>query len=184
MRITISGAQSTGKTTLAHDLASQLPNSRVEPEPFRVLRASLGLVSGVDSMTPEQELALIEHNQRRLGAVRAGELALFDRCALDALAHAIVAHEQGNPAFSAEWLERLRQATDETMQAVDRIILVPVTSTTPLHADGVRSTDVGYRDFVDQAMHRITAEDPRLLIVTGDRSARVEQILDQLPGYR
>ena len=185
MRITISGAQSTGKTTLANDLAEAIPNARVEPEPFRVLRERLGLVSGLDSMTPEQEFELILHNQRRLGALRAGETVVFDRCALDALAHAMVAHVQGNPAFTSEWMARLAEETKKAMHPVDVIIFVPCEEGMLIEADGVRSTDLAYRDSVNEAMQELIAQqkEAHVLVVQGDRRSRVDQVISALPGY-
>ena len=180
MRITISGTQSTGKTTLAQDLAEAVPNARVEPEPFRVLRERLGLVSGLESMTPEQELELILHNQRRLRALRAGETVFYDRCALDALAHALVAHEAGNPAFTTEWIERLRTETENAMRAVDLVVVVPLEEGMALEADGVRSTDAAYREAVDEAVERLASAAKCTLRVEGDRSERVHQVLSTL----
>jgi predicted kinase len=154
MRIAISGTQSTGKTTLAGDLAGVLPNTRVEPEPFRVLQNRLGLVSGADSMTPEQELALIRHAGSRLSALRAGETVVFDRCALDALAHAVVAAESGNPAFT-----------------------VPLEDDLALIDDGVRSTDGAYQAAVDRTIRSLAGDLPNVLEVRGSRTERVRRIL-------
>ena len=150
MRLAIVGAQSTGKSTLAADLAEVIPSSRVEPEPFRVLRRQLNLVSGADTMTPEQELALIEHNQRRLTAVRGSEQVIYDRCALDALAHASVARDMQNPAFTEAWMARLEAETMKALAVIDVLVLVRVGSDLPLMHDGVRSTDHSYRKKIDQ----------------------------------
>ena len=177
MRIAISGAQSTGKTTLAKDLAEMIPNARVEPEPFRVLRDRLGLVSGHDSMTPEQELALIEHSGRRMQALRGGETVVYDRCALDALAHALVAEERGNPAFTSEWIETLREATRIATGALTLLVVVPVSRNVPLLDDGVRSTDADYQGAVDRVIRRLGSDFPRVLEVDGDRQDRVDRIL-------
>jgi nicotinamide riboside kinase len=180
MRITISGTQSTGKTTLANDLAEVVPNARVEPEPFRVLQKRLGLVSGLESMTPGQELELILHNQRRLQALRAGETVFYDRCALDALAHALVARDGGNGAFSTEWIERLRTETNIAMQSVDLVIVVSLEEGMSLEADGVRSTDAAYRVAVDEVIERLASTEKNTLFVQGDRTERVRRVLHSL----
>jgi len=185
MRISISGAQSTGKTTLANDLAEAVCNARVEPEPFRVLREKLGLVSGLQSMSPESELELIRHNKRRLGALRAGETVFYDRCALDALAHAVVAHEGGNQAFTSDWMEELRNETEDTMKMLDLVVVVPLGNEMPLESDGVRSTDEAYRQAVDEAIQRLGATTGNTLLVSGTREDRVRQVLQALePGDR
>lgn len=180
MRIAISGTQSTGKTTLAEDLASAIPNARVEPEPFRVLRDRLGLVSGADSMTPEQELALIRHSAGRLQARRGGETIVYDRCALDALAHALVASEAGNPAFTPEWLDRLRREALPALEPLDLLVVVPLEADLDLIDDGVRSTDAGYRGAVDRMIRDLARSHPGRLEVSGSRTERIERILEAI----
>jgi nicotinamide riboside kinase len=177
MRIAISGTQSTGKTTLAGDLAGVLPNTRVEPEPFRVLQNRLGLVSGADSMTPEQELALIRHAGSRLSALRAGETVVFDRCALDALAHAVVAAESGNPAFTEAWLARLRSEAIPALNPLDLLVIVPLEDDLALIDDGVRSTDGAYQAAVDRTIRSLAGDLPNVLEVRGSRTERVRRIL-------
>ena len=180
MRIAISGPQSTGKPTLAGELAGSIPNARMEPEPFRVLKDRLGLVSGADSMTPEQELALIEHSQDRMNALRAGETVIFDRCALDALAHARVAAETGNPAFTADWINRLNSAAMSALRPLDLIVVVPLSEDLPLVEDGVRSTNPGYRKAVDEMIRRLAGGFPNVLEVGGDTGERVKDILGRV----
>lgn len=177
MRIAISGTQSTGKTTLAGDLAEAIPNARVEPEPFRVLRERLGLVSGAQTMTPEQELELILHCQRRLQALRAGETVIYDRCALDALAHAIVGAQRGNAAFTTDWLARLEEEAEKALRPLTLLVVVPLEEELPLEDDGVRSLDEAYRREVDAVIRRLGAKRPRVIEVTGSRAARVREVL-------
>ena len=184
MRIAISGAQSTGKTTLAHALVEVLEHSRVEPEPFRVLRAQLKLVSGAHTMGPAEELALIEHNQRRLGALRAAETVVFDRCALDALAHARVARASGNPEFTEEWLEQLTARTRQVLGVIDLLVVVRTTPEVPLAEDGVRSTDEAYRELVDREIANIAREHRNAHEVGGSTPERVERIRELVEELR
>ena len=176
MRIAISGAQSTGKTTLAHALVEVLHHSRVEPEPFRVLQTQLKLVSGAQTMTPEQELALIQHNQRRLSALRAAETVVFDRCALDALAHARVARDSGNRAFTDTWLIQLAEETQRALAVVDLLLVVRIEADVPLAADGVRSTDESYRRLVDAEIARLAESHSQVSEIGGTTPERVEQV--------
>ena len=184
MRIAISGAQSTGKTTLAHALVEVLEHSRVEPEPFRVLRKQLELVSGAHTMGPEEELALIDHNQRRLGALRAAETVVFDRCALDALAHARVARASGNPEFTDEWLEQLTARTRQALGVVDLLVVVRVTPEIPLAEDGVRSTDETSREQVDREIAIIAREHHNAHEVRGSTPERIERIRQLVDSMR
>jgi len=180
MRLAIVGAQSTGKSTLATDLAEKLPYARVEPEPFRVLRERLELISGAETMTPEQELALIKHNQKRLAAVRGQEHVIYDRCALDALAHAHVARDQGNTAFTDEWLQRLEHETRKALDVLDVLVLVRIGADLPLMDDGVRSTDESYRRKVDERISSLAFEHPRVMEAKGTRTDRVDALLGGL----
>ena len=180
MRLVIVGAQSTGKSTLAADLVERLPSARLEPEPFRVLRSTLGLVSGADTMTPEHELALIEYNQRRLGAVRGQENVVYDRCALDALAHARVARTLGNEAFTSDWIKRLETETDKALAVVDVVVLVRIGTDLPLMDDGVRSTDESYRRRVDEEITTLAMKYAGFIEAKGDRQERVHNLAREL----
>ena len=180
MRLVLVGAQSTGKSTLAADLAARVPSSRVEPEPFRVLRSQLKLISGADTMTPEQELALIEHNQKRLAAVRGQENVIYDRCALDALAHACVARDLGNASFTPEWIKRLETETNKALAVVDVVVLIRIGSDLPLMDDGVRSTDEAYRRQVDEKITSLARKHPGFMEVKGTRQERVQTLMEGL----
>ncbi|MAJ47936.1 MAG: hypothetical protein CBC35_11820 [Planctomycetes bacterium TMED75] len=184
MRIAISGAQSTGKTTLAHALTEVLDHSRVEPEPFRVLKDRLNLVSGAHTMTPQHELALIKHNQGRLTAFRAGETVLFDRCALDALAHAEVARAAGNSEFTESWLDRLRIETNLALSKIELLLVVRIDPEVPLAEDGVRSTDVEYRILVDQKIAELAEGHPTAQEITGSRSERIDHVCALVEAMR
>ncbi|MAB28748.1 MAG: hypothetical protein CMJ53_05655 [Planctomycetaceae bacterium] len=180
MRLVLVGAQSTGKSTLAADLAERLPSSRVEPEPFRVLRSQLNLISGADTMKPEHELALIEHNQRRLAAVRGQENVIYDRCALDALAHAYVARDLANEAFTTEWIERLESETRKALAVIDVVVLVRISADLPLMDDGVRSTDEPYRKRVDEKITSLARKHPGFMEAKGTRQERVQALIEGL----
>ena len=117
--------------------------------------------------------------------MRAGETVFYDRCALDALAHAVVAHEGGNQAFTSDWMEELRNETEDTMKMLDLVVVVPLGNELPLESDGVRSTDEAYRQAVDEAIQRLGATTGNTLLVSGTREDRVRQVLQALePGDR
>ena len=131
-------------------------------------------------MTPEQELALIQHSQDRMNALRAGETAVFDRCALDALAHARVAAEAGNPAFTPDWIDRLNSAAMTALRPLTLLVVVPLSEDLPLVEDGVRSTNPEYRKAVDEMIRRLAGGLPEVLEVRGGTDERVGQILGRV----
>ena len=133
-------------------------------------------------MTPEHELALIEYNQRRLRAVRGQENVIYDRCALDALAHARVARTLGNRAFTDDWISRLETETDKALALVDVVVLVRVGADLPLMDDGVRSTDERYRDQVDQEITRLAMKHSGFTEAKGNRQERVRNLTRELSG--
>ncbi len=134
-------------------------------------------------MTPEQELALIQHASSRLNALRAGETVVFDRCALDALAHAVVAAESGNPAFTTSWIDRLRSEAMPALGSLDLLVVVPLEDDLTLIDDGVRSTDAAYRAAVDRTIRSLAAEFPNVLEVRGSRNERVRRILLEIDPH-
>ena len=199
MLIAVSGAQSVGKSTLVADLAAAFlarqdeqnytGACRVEGEPFRALKDSLGLVSGAQLMSPEDELALIEYHSQRLTACCESStreaVVVFDRCGVDALAHSIVAQAAGNAAFTSAWVARIEAACLDALTRIDLLVVVPVEDRVPLVSDGVRSTDRPYQLAVDAAIgewssSHCTAAGVELMRCTGARDERVAQVMNAI----
>lgn len=116
MRIAVSGAHRTGKTTLIEELGRALPACEVLDEPYRLL-AEEGYEFAETPSLEDFELQL----ERSLECIAgSGEDCLFDRCPADFLAY-LVTHRESDGFDAGRWLTRVRNA----MRRLDLIVFVP-----------------------------------------------------------
>ena len=112
--------------------------------------------------------------------MRGQENVVYDRCALDALAHARVARTLGNEAFTSDWIKRLETETDKALAVVDVVVLVRIGTDLPLMDDGIRSTDESYRRRVDEEIATLAMKHADFIEAKGDRQERVHNLVREL----
>ena len=106
MRIAVSGAHRTGKSTLIADLTERLPGYRAVDEPYRLMQDE-----GHDFADPPSLDDFVDQLRRSIQVPdedRAPDL-LFDRCPVDLLAYALT-HEDGEAFDVDEWLPGVSRA--------------------------------------------------------------------------
>lgn len=117
MRIAISGAHRTGKTTLVEELARALPAYSAVDEPYYLLEEEGHEFSEMPSLE-DFELQL----ERSIQCIVESEKdAIFDRCPADILAY-LLTHDDADGFDIEPWLSRVRPAA----QRLDLIVFVPV----------------------------------------------------------
>jgi len=175
LRIAISGAHRTGKTTLIEELAGSLPGFTAVDEPYHQLveeGQAFPQMPGVEDF----ELQL----QRSIESVLESEAAcLFDRCPADLLAY-LIAHD--SDGFDVDrWLPRAREA----MERLDLIVFVPIED-----PDRIPTSASDYsrlRRRVDEELQEILlgdrwAFDVPTIEVAGHPEERTRQVLAHLEG--
>ncbi|PYQ57721.1 MAG: hypothetical protein DMF53_21920 [Acidobacteria bacterium] len=174
MRIAVSGAHRTGKTTLIEELSRALPNYVVVDEPYYLLAEEGHEFAEMPSLD-DFELQL----ERSIQCVEdSGEDQLFDRCPADMLAY-LIAHRDSNGLDVGVWLPRLESA----MRRLDLIVFVPIE-----HPDHVVVSDPEDRELrrcVDEELRDIVVEDRwsfglESIEVTGTLRERARQVLTQV----
>ena len=117
MRIAVSGAHRTGKTTLVDELARALPTYAAVDEPYYLLEEEGHEFAEMPSLE-DFELQL----ERSIECIVESEKdAIFDRCPADILAY-LFTHDDADGFDVEPWLSRVRRA----MQQLDLIVFVPV----------------------------------------------------------
>jgi len=144
MRIAVSGAHFTGKTTLIHALMQHLPGYRFVEEPYRSLEQE-GFEFSHPPSLEDYELQLEVSIQSLL---KSGSNTLFDRCPLDFLAYA---QASSNEVDAEMWVEKLRKP----LQKLDLILFVPVESRIQVPA----SENLKLRKKVDEKLQELLLED-------------------------
>lgn len=117
MRIAVSGAHLTGKTTLARELASRLKGYSLLEEPYYELLEQgheFSELPGIEDF----EMQLDESINQILNS---GENTIFDRCPLDFLSY-IQEHKDSRFFEINDWKEKI----DDAMAQLDLVVFVPV----------------------------------------------------------
>jgi predicted ATPase len=117
MRIAVSGAHRTGKTTLIEELGRHLPVYVSVDEPYYLLEEEGHEFAEMPSVEDfelqlEYSIECMAHSE---------DHQLFDRCPADLLAY-LIAHRDSDAFDLESWLPRARSA----MQRLDLVVLVPI----------------------------------------------------------
>jgi len=171
MRIAISGAHRTGKTTLIEDLLRFLPRHTPVAEPYYLLEEEGHQIAEMPSL--EDFEAQLERSIESVAENR--ENRIFDRCPADILAY-LITHREAQGFDLDLWLPRVRRA----MERLDLIVFVPIEH--PDRVPALESDRAGMRRRVHQELRDIVLEDRwgfgvEALEVFGKEEERVRQVL-------
>ena len=174
MRIAVSGAHFTGKTTLVEGLSKALPKHSVVEEPYRLLEEEGYEFAEMPSIE-DFELQL----ERSIGCLEEGGAnVIFDRCPADFLGY-LLTHDDAESFDLEKWLSRVQAA----VETLDLIVFVPVEERDRIPLPS--SEDAGLRMQVDERLEEILLDDEfdfdvDVLEVRGAPHERVQQVLAYL----
>lgn len=171
MRIAVSGAHRTGKTTLVEELSRSLPAYAVVEEPYYLLEEE-GHEFAEMPCLEDFELQLERSLECLLDG---GKDQLFDRCPADILAY-LVTHRDGDGFDIDRWLARARNA----MQRLDLIVFVPIENPDRISVSEPEEEELRWR--VDEVLREAVLDDPwefgvEAVEVTGTPRDRARQVL-------
>lgn len=174
MRIAVSGAHRTGKTTLIEELSRALPAYEVVEEPYHALEEEGHEFAAMPSLE-DFELQLERSIESLLDS---GRDRLFDRCPADILAY-LITHRDVDGFDVDLWLPRVRSA----MRRLDLIVFVPIES--PDRVVVTEPEERRLRRRVDEELQDIVLEDRwdlgvEAIEVAGATLDRVRQVLVQI----
>jgi predicted ATPase len=175
MRIAVSGAHRTGKSTLIAELSRALPGYEVLDEPYHLFEEEGHEFAETPSLE-DFELQL----ERSIECIAGSEEdCLFDRCPADLLAY-MLTHRESDGFDAGRWLSRVRKA----MRQLDLIVFVPVEN-----PDRVASEpeEDDWRLRVDEELQEILLADRwdfgvKVIEVTGSPRERARQALTHITG--
>jgi hypothetical protein len=176
MRIAVSGAHRTGKSTLVEELGEVLPSYLTVDEPYHLLEEEGHEFREMPSLE-DFELQL----ERSIECLVEGDgNRLFDRCPADILAY-LLTHADADGFDVEHWLPRARTA----MQRLDLVVFVPVEN--PDQVVVADPEDAELRRRVDEELREIVLEDRwgfgvTALEVTGSPRERAGQVLTHMAG--
>lgn len=177
MRIAVSGAHRTGKTTLVGELARVLPNYEAVDEPYHLLVeeghefAEMPAVDDFELQLERSIQCIVDSEQNRI----------FDRCPADLLAY-LLTHDDSARFDLEHWLPRVQGA----MERLDLIVFVPVERSDRFVVSGRRERELRRR--VDEELRDIVLADRwafgvEAVEVTGTTQERIQQILAHVENH-
>ncbi len=177
MRIAVSGAHRTGKTTLIGELTRVLPTYEAVDEPYHLLEeeghefAEMPSVEDFELQLERSIQCIVDSERDRI----------FDRCPADILAYLLTHDDSGG--FDLDlWLPRVQSA----MEQLDLIVFVPVERSDRIIVSGPQERDLRRR--VDEELRDIILGDRwafgvDAVEVTGTSQERIRQILAHVRSY-
>ena len=174
MRITVSGAHRTGKTTLIRELVRCLPTYDSIEEPYHQLEED-GHVFAEEPSLADFELQL----ERSIDTILdSPENCLLDRCPCDMLAY-LFTHEDAAEFDVQPWLPKVQDA----MQRLDLVVFVPIEA--PERVPEATADHGQWRQSVDEQLQSILLEDAwnfgvNSIEVRGAPAVRAQQVLKYL----
>ncbi|MGE0548282.1 MAG: ATP-binding protein [Kofleriaceae bacterium] len=175
MRVAVSGAHRTGKTTLIEQLSGVVAGYATFDEPYRLLEAD-----GYEFSDPPALEDFEQQLQCSLEIIaEAPRRALIDRCPLDFLAYM----QAIDPDVAVDsWLDDVREA----VEALDLIVMVPIER--PDRIVIGRDEHPRLRRRVDELLHTLVLEDSlgfgaEVLEVSGSLDDRIRAVVAALHDH-
>ena len=167
MRAAITGAQSTGKSTLLNALKKEYPNIKFVEEITRDLKAQ-GYKINEEGDDDTQVQIMNLHKKYS----NSDEDVIYDRCALDGIVYTHYLYNQGN--ISEDVFQKSLDIFHEIINSYDKICYLKPEF--DIVDDGERSTNKTFRDeIVDLFEQYIRFYNINVIVLTGSVEERVQQ---------
>lgn len=191
MRIAITGAQNTGKTTLVKDFLQVWPTYKTTDKNYREILKDKNLPHSTKT-GKETQLTILNWMVDELKKTTNKSDIIFDRCPLDCLAYTLWAYEKGGTDIDEDFVSYVIKQTKESMRYLDIIFYVPANiDKISIENDGFRNTDQVYQLEIDTILKSLKqqleknndadvffpkGDSPGLIEVSGTREQRLVEI--------
>ena len=148
MKIAVSGAQCTGKSTYVKDFLKNWPNYKTPEKNYREFIKEKNIPHSKNGTEESQKAilnALLDESQQYTRK----DNIIFDRCILDNLAYSSWLYL--NDKVSEKFLDETRITIREALKTFDIIFFFPLTNVSPveLKEGEMRESDAIYREEID-----------------------------------
>ena len=150
MRIAISGAQNTGKTTLISDFLEKWSCYKTPSKTYRDVIVEEKLEHSSKTTTSTQDKILeFMLNQVKDKSKTVNDNVIYDRCPLDALAYSMWCNSKEYEGFDTDYIQNQINEVRESMRFLDIIFLCKFDESIPVVDDGTRDTDINHIKEID-----------------------------------
>lgn len=189
MRIAISGAQNTGKSTLVKDFMTVWPMYQTPGKSYRDILIEQNLPHSTET-SRQTQLTILKYMTSLQKNFKLGDKVIFDRCPTDCLVYTLWAYENGLGDFDDNFVSFVIKETKESLRNLDIIFYVPADDpNVAVVKDGFRETDLKYRNEIDILFKSLIEQyhkgsdtffpkndSPAIIEVSGSRQQRLVEI--------
>lgn len=189
MRIAISGAQNTGKSTLIKDFMTVWPMYETPGKSYRDILIDQKLPHSTNT-SRQTQLTILKYMTSLQQNFKQGANVIFDRCPTDCLVYTLWAYEKGLGDIDDAFVSFVIKETKESLRNLDIIFYVPASdSSIAVVSDGFRDTDLQYRSEIDALFQSLfdqyskqndlffpKNDTPAIINVSGSRQQRLVEI--------
>jgi predicted ATPase len=168
-RVAVSGAHSTGKSTLIASFLAERPDFAHEPEAFELLADDVDLTD-TEGPTSEGLTLLLRHSVETVGRHPVGKSVVFERSPVDYLAYAAASVRSWSRAERSAFLSEHAADVREALRHIDLVVLLPVA-----RVPGRAFENAGFRRRVDAELRGALVDDDYDLF-GGSGSPRVVEL--------
>jgi len=170
MKIAVTGAHKTGKTTLVEKLNEKLPEYSCIAEAYYELEENGTVFS--ETPAPEDYMLQLKYSIDQI--TKSGENVIFDRCPIDMLAYIQAGNEFGN--FD---IPSIFQRVQKVMTEIDLLIYVPIEEPDRI---GCTESDLPeLRQQVNEILNDCIGDfNIDVIEVSGSLNARMKEVLEHL----
>lgn len=149
MRIAISGAANTGKSTLLKSFLYTWDNYKTPEKTYRDIISEESLEHSSSTTVDNQTKILNSLIEQQKAHASLSEKVVHDRCALDALAYTLWCNVKQVEGFDSTFVKEQIAATREAMRTLDIIFLCKFDERQVVVNDGSREADLEYIKEID-----------------------------------
>jgi AAA domain-containing protein len=175
MRVAVSGAHGTGKSTLVAAFLERCPDYAHEPEAFETLGDEVALEG--DEPTAEGLRLLLDHTAAAIETHGPGASVIFERSPVDYLAYA-AASRSWPPGAAVDFLDAALPVVRRALRGLDLVVFLPVSARGP---SARPDESPRFRKRVDRALGRALLDDEHDLF-GGPGAPRVVALPPDLDG--
>jgi len=152
MRISISGAQNTGKTTLVKNFLHRWPMYGTLSKSYRDVLVENDLEHSSNT-NEETQLLILDWMMQMQSAIPKDTNVIYDRCTWDNLAYTLAAN--ANDKISDEVTAATISFVRESMKNIDIIFWIPFSNNIQVVDDGVRDSNIDNIKDIDNVFRQL-----------------------------
>jgi len=143
MRLSLTGAANTGKTSLLESFLHTWKTYKTPEKTYRDIIEEKKLEHSSKTTTETQTEILNFITDQQLGKTVDDDI-IYDRCTLDVLAYTIWAHEKGLEGFDTAFVNTQIKLVKESMRSLDIIFICKFNESMSVEDDGKRDANKEY----------------------------------------